>query len=108
MDCDRRESPEGADQSALYSGSRNDRGIATPVCGLVRNDNVSFKAFCYTKMPSARIARRAFFYFTSSLKLSPSVRMRMAEMGCSKLSMMAWLMGSSSSRWMVRRRFRAP
>ncbi len=52
MDCDRRESPEGA----------------TPVCGLVRNDNVSFKAFCYTKIPSVRIARRAFFYFTSSLK----------------------------------------
>ena len=39
MDCARRESPEGADQSALYYGSQKNRGIATPVCGLVRNDN---------------------------------------------------------------------
>ena len=48
------------------------------------------------------------FYSVSRRIWSFSTRMRMAEMGDSKESMIFSEMGSSKVRWMVRRRFRAP
>jgi hypothetical protein len=47
-------------------------------------------------------------YSTDSSTLPSEADRAIEEMGCSKESMIFSLMGSSSSRWMARRRFLAP
>ncbi len=63
-------------------------------------------------LPKSRLTSKALYFlvfYSAVMVISPlSALAVMPWMGVWKESIIFWEMGSSSSRWMVRRRFRAP